>query len=82
MEELIKLTGSFVYIDDDGVRFDDHDLQAFVYKAIDQAIAAVRLEERYNIIREKRRLTYSDVDDAYRLAVQDQQALEDKFLNK
>ena len=55
----------------------------FTAKSIaEKTVEAVRVENKYNLITQKRRLTYSDVDYAYNQAVAKQSKLADQWLGK
>ena len=55
-----------------------HSLRSIAEKTVE----AVRVENKYNLITQKRRLTYSDVDYAYNQAVAKQSKLADQWLGK
>lgn len=46
-------------------------VKSFIRSSCIELVESLRMEEKYNLITEKRRLTYSDVDSAYNQAVQE-----------
>lgn len=48
----------------------------------EKTVEVVRVEKKHNLITQKRRLTYSDVDDAYNQAVTEQSRLAEAWLGK